>query len=130
MTPEITRNGDFLNICGRTEKANETVTLVAKKRGIFKEDIVYIDQQNTDSGMNYDFSFYAADNALYEVFVYAGEYHEIYPTVGGYEIDITYYIDNVLLTDASQLNSGEKLKAVLSITKPDDLSNLIFIVAV
>lgn len=130
MTPEITRNGDFLNICGRTEKANETVTLVAKKRGIFKEDIVYIDQQNTDSGMNYDFSFYAADNALYEVFVYDGEYHEIYPTVGGYEIDITYYIDNALLTDASQLNSGEKLKAVLSITKPDDLSNLIFIGAV
>lgn len=125
-SPEIVRDGDFLKVCGKTEKTNETVTLIAKKRGILKEDIVYVDQQNTDYDMRYDFRFCAEDNFLYEIYVYTGELQKLQTAVSGYDIDVTYYIGETVLKDASQIKAGENLKAVLSITKKQDSPKLLF----
>ena len=88
--------------------------------------LCYIDQTTADENGKFEFKFRVENDEFYSVYVYNGtDMKNLYNSNAGYEIKISYLINDIPCIDLSKLKNGDKVRTVLNIQKKsadDDLT--------
>lgn len=118
---DIKYNGGTVSIKGSNAAPGAEVSLLAVKESHPGKPVLYIKQQTVDAFGCYQFTFNADEEDIYSVYISTGDaLLQENKCVEDYGIEISYYINDKPFTTLESVKAGDKIKAVLNITKQRD----------
>lgn len=118
---DIKYQSGTVSIKGSNAAPGSEVSLLAVKESHPGKPVLYIKQQTADAFGCYQFTFRADQEDIYSVYISTGDalLHEN-KSVEDYGMEISYYVNDSPFTTLESIKAGDKIKAVLNITKQRD----------
>lgn len=126
---DIKYNGGTVSIKGSNAAPGTEVSLLAVKESHPGKPVLYIKQQTADAFGCYQFTFRADQEDIYSVYISTGDaLFQENKSVENYGMEISYYVNDSPFTTLESVKAGDKVKAVLNITrKKDTAEELMFL---